>query len=107
MERNWETRWLLATTGLQQVEQEIALMKKISHPKNLVSPYEPNSKMLYLVLEYMPLGEIISYHNNGTFWRKPPRPGQRSVPGLVNGHFFVESHTALYFVEIDIVCVLL
>jgi serine/threonine protein kinase len=59
MERNKETRKVQVKTALEQVEREIALMKKLSHP-NLVGFYEaldsPDSDLLYMVIEYMPLG---------------------------------------------------
>jgi serine/threonine protein kinase len=52
MERNKETRRVQVKTALDQVEREIALMKKLSHP-NLVDFIEaldsPESDMLYMV----------------------------------------------------------
>lgn len=52
MERNRETRRVQVKTALDQVEREIALMKKLSHP-NLVDFIEaldsPESDMLYMV----------------------------------------------------------
>ncbi|EEC44381.1 predicted protein, partial [Phaeodactylum tricornutum CCAP 1055/1] len=89
MERDKETHKVEIKTALQQVEREIALMKKLSHP-NLVTFYEaidsPDSDLLYMVIEYMPLGEILTYQNDGTF-------------RLVDGHFD-EFHASLYFVDI-------
>lgn len=59
MERNKETKKVQIKTALEQVEREIALMKKLSHP-NLVGFFEamdsPDSDLLYMVMEYMPLG---------------------------------------------------
>jgi serine/threonine protein kinase len=102
MERNKETRKVQVKTALEQVEREIALMKKLSHP-NLVGFYEamdsPDSDLLYMVIEYMPLGEILTYQNDGTFRRKEPKDNQEPVEGLVNGHFD-EYHAALYFVDV-------
>jgi serine/threonine protein kinase len=104
MERDKKSLRVRIKTALQQVEREIALMKKLSHP-NLVNLYEvidsPESDMLYMVLEYMPLGEILTYQNDGTFRRKDPRPGctKFQVQGIVNGHFN-EEQAALYFVDI-------
>lgn len=104
MERDKKSKRVRIKTALEQVEREIALMKKLSHP-NLVNLYEvidsPESDMLYMVLEYMPLGEILTYQNDGTFRRKDPRPGctKYLVPGIVNGHFN-EEQAALYFVDI-------
>jgi serine/threonine protein kinase len=104
MERDKKSHRVKVRTALQQVEREIALMKKLSHP-NLVGLHEvidsPESDMLYMVLEYMPLGEILTYQNDGTFRRKDPRPGCHKflVQGIVNGHFN-EVQAALYFVDI-------
>eukprot|EP00980_Cylindrotheca_fusiformis_P000611 scaffold154_cov129-Cylindrotheca_fusiformis.AAC.28 len=104
MERDKCTHKMKVRTALQQVEREIALMKKLSHP-NIVPMLEvidsPVSDMLYMVLEYMPLGEILTYQNDGTFRRKEPKAGctKVQVQGIVNGHFD-EEHAALYFVDI-------
>ena len=102
MERDKKTRKLHVHTALDKVETEIALMKKMCHP-NLVQLYEvidsPESNMLYMVLEYMPLGEIISYNNDGTFSRKPARDGEQPIEGLVRGHYD-EEHSALFFIDI-------
>lgn len=104
MKRNKKSRRVKIQTALQLVEREIAVMKKLSHP-NLVNLYEvidsPQSDMLYMVLDYMTLGEILTYQNDGTFRRKDPRPGSTKcqVPGLVNGHF-TEEQAELYFVDI-------
>jgi serine/threonine protein kinase len=104
MQRDKANGRLKVSTALEQVEREIALMKKLSHP-NLVDMYEvidsPEYDMLYMVLEYMPLGEILTYQNDGTFRRKDPRPASavRKIEGLVDGHFD-EEQAALYFVDI-------
>ncbi|KAL3945119.1 MAG: hypothetical protein SGBAC_000787 [Bacillariaceae sp.] len=104
MERDKSTRRMKVKTALEQVEREIALMKKLSHP-NIVTLLEvidsPMSDMLYMVLEYMPLGEILTYQNDGTFRRKEPRAGctRTQIPGIVDGHFD-EELSALYFVDI-------
>ena len=47
----------------------------------------------------MPLGEILTYQNNGTFRRKEPINGEPMIEGLVDGHFD-ECKAALYFVDI-------
>ena len=47
----------------------------------------------------MPLGEILSYQNDGTFRRKQPKKGEPTIDGLVDGHFD-EYNAALYFVDI-------
>jgi serine/threonine protein kinase len=128
MERNKETRRVQIKTALEAVEREVALMKKLSHP-NVVEFYEaidsPDSDLLYMVciaydffltlilpntycqlitnqvIEYMPLGEILTYQNDGTFRRQDPKryKGDVSIKGIKNGHFD-EQHAALYFVDI-------
>jgi serine/threonine protein kinase len=105
MERDKTTKRLKIKTAWQQVEHEIALMKKLSHP-NIVQMYEvidsPGSDMLYMVLEYMPGGEIMTYQDDGTFRRKNPRAADASykhIDGVVDGHFD-EDQAALYFVDI-------
>lgn len=47
----------------------------------------------------MPLGEILTYQNDGTFRRKEPKKGEPTIEGLVDGHFD-EFNAALYFVDI-------
>lgn len=47
----------------------------------------------------MPLGEILTYQNDGTFRRKDPKNGETMIEGLSDGHFD-ESTAALYFVDI-------
>ena len=102
MERDKETRKMYVKTAYDNVEREVALMKKLAHP-NLVEFYEvidsPDSDMLYIVMEYMPLGEILTYQNDGTFRRKPSKDGEEIIEGLVDGHF-TEYQAALFFVDI-------
>jgi serine/threonine protein kinase len=99
MERDKETRKMKVHTALEQVEREIALMKKMHHP-NLVSLYEvidsPESDILYMVIEFMPLGEIMTYQDDGTF-----RRSNSNVTGYNAklGHFD-EAAAALFFVDI-------
>lgn len=102
MERNKETRKVQIKTALGKVELEIAIMKKLSHP-NVINLHDvldsPESDMLYLVLEYCPLGEILTYQENGTFRRNEPKDGDDPIPGVVDGHFNEET-AALFFVDI-------
>ena len=102
MERDKATNRMQIKTAYEKVEREIALMKKFSHP-NLVALIDaidsPESGNLYVVLEYMPLGEILTYQGDGTFQRSTPKSVQHPMEGVVNGHFD-EWHAALYFVDI-------
>jgi serine/threonine protein kinase len=76
MERNKETRRVQVKTALDQVEREIALMKKLSHP-NLVDFIEaldsPESDMLYMV------GDALHLLDAG---RVPFRPAMLTFPFL-------------------------
>jgi serine/threonine protein kinase len=102
MERDKDTHKMFVKTALDKVEREVALMKKLAHP-NLVAFYEaidsPDSDMLYIVMEYMPLGEILTYQNDGTFRRRQSNSGEDIIEGLVDGHFG-EYQAALFFVDI-------
>ena len=97
---------LQCATALDNVEREIAVMKLLgcAHP-NLVSLLEvidagPGSNRLYMVLEYVPLGQIMS-HVKGTdrYERKwedgEPRPSIAMTDG-----YFTECQSALFFVDI-------
>jgi len=98
-----KTRKLKVHTALEQVETEVALMKQMCHP-NVVSMFEvidsPESDLLYMVMEYMPMGEIMTYKDDGTFFR-PEREGEQTVEGYNAqlGHFD-EVTAALFFVDI-------
>ncbi len=101
--RDKTTNRVKVKTALQQVEREIALMKKLEHP-NLVRLYEvidsPETDILYMVLEYMPLGEILTFNEeNGTFKRSESLR-HKQIEGLVDAGHFDEEHAALYIVDI-------
>jgi len=103
IERDKTTKRVRVKTALQQVEREIALMKKLSHP-NLVRLYEvidsPETDDLYMVLEYMPLGEILTFRDeNGTFKRSESLQ-HKQIDGLIDDGHFDEEHAALYIVDI-------
>jgi serine/threonine protein kinase len=96
-ESSKESRKLQIKTALMKVEREIDIMKKLSHP-NLVAFKEvisPKSDMLYMVLEYCKLGEILTFDEaDGTFRRKGTTKGMT----IVGGHFD-ESTSALFFLD--------
>ena len=103
MQRDKKTRRMTIHTALDSVQQEIALMKKMHHP-NLVSLFDvidsPESGTLYMVLEYMPLGEILTYHpEDGTFARKETNHHHNQNIGYANGRFD-HRHAALFMVDI-------
>jgi serine/threonine protein kinase len=96
-ESSKESRKLQIKTALMKVEREIDIMKKLSHP-NLVALKEvisPQSDMLYMVLEYCKLGEILTFNEaDGCFRRKGSAKGMK----LIDGHFD-ESTAALFFLD--------
>ena len=102
--RDSNTRKVSVHTAFDKVEREIALMKKMQHP-NVVMLHEVidsvESDALYIVLEYMPLGEILTFHSeDARFRRRPPRLGERIVEGVVPDGHFDEKHVALFLVDI-------
>ena len=88
-------------TAYDNIEREIATMKLLQHP-NLVRLYEvidnAESDRLYMVLEYVSLGEILS-NVEGTNLYKRMRY-RKKVKGLTPDGYFDEKHAALYFVDI-------
>ena len=88
-------------TAFDNIEKEIAMMKRLQHP-NLVRLFEVidsvESDKLYMVLEYVSLGEILS-HQEGTDTYRRMRY-KKKVKGLTPGGYFDEENAALYFVDI-------
>lgn len=86
-------------TALQEVEKEIAIMKMMRHP-NLVSLLQVIDSMerdaLYVVLEYVPRGEIMTFH---TVARRYQHLGT-THEGVTTEKYFMESFAALYFVDV-------
>ena len=103
IERDKTTKRVRVKTALQQVDREIALMKKLSHP-NLVRLYEvidsPETDILYMVLEYMPLGEILTFREDDGTFRRSESLRHKQIDGLVDDGHFDEKHAALYIVDI-------
>lgn len=95
---------LQVRTALENVEREIAVMKMIQHP-NLVSLYEvidsEEMEKVYMVLEYVPLGEIMSYiPRTDMYKRRERRDGEPKLKGVTTEGYFDEMHCALYFVDL-------
>ena len=88
-------------TAFDDIEKEIATMKRLRHP-NCVQLFEVidsvESDKLFMVLEYVSLGEILS-NVDGTdrYNRKRYR---RKVKGYTPEGYFDEKNAALYFVDI-------
>lgn len=86
-------------TALENVEKEIALMKLMRHP-NIVSLLQVidsiESDTLFLVLEYHPLGEIMSFVPETRRFRHR----HHNTPGLTENAFFQEETAANYFVDV-------
>lgn len=102
-ERDKTTNRVRVKTALEQVQREIALMKKLLHP-NLVRLYEvidsPETDILYMVLEYMPLGEILTFREEDGTFRRSESLRHKQIEGLVDAGHFDERHAALYIVDI-------
>lgn len=107
LEKNSETNKVQVRTALEKVEREIAIMKMMRHP-NIVSLLEVidsvSSDSLYMVLEYMPRGEIMSYmEGTGCFQRRSQNNTKSELlllGCLDDGRRFDETHAALYFVDV-------
>jgi len=88
-------------TAFDDIEKEIATMKRLRHP-NCVQLFEVidsvESDKLYMVIEYVSLGEILS-NVDGTD-RYERNRYRRKVKGLTPKGYFDEKHAALYFVDI-------
>ena len=86
-------------TALQQVEKEIALMKMMRHP-NLVSLLQVidsvESDALYVVLEYVPQGEIMTFDSVALRFQHLGNATQ----GVTPLKYFKESFAALYLVDV-------
>jgi len=67
-----EGRKMVVQTALEKVHQEISLMKQMAHP-NIVQLYEviddEEEDVIYMVLEYIPLGEIMSWDSDTLLYR--------------------------------------
>lgn len=101
MERDNENH-IQVRTALENVECEIAVMKMMQHP-NLVSLFEviDTSNRLYMVLEYLPLGEIMTnVKGTGMYKRRQLKKGEKKMEGVNSNGYFDEHHAALYFVDI-------
>ncbi|CAB9526623.1 activated protein kinase catalytic subunit alpha-1 [Seminavis robusta] len=97
-ERSKASRRMLVKTAWMNVEREIAICKKLSHP-NLVKLHEvlsPESDMLYMVLEYCQLGEILTFQTQDKMFR---REGSTEGMNMVDGHFQPDT-AALFMVDI-------
>ncbi len=86
-------------TALENVEREIALMKMFRHP-NVVSLLQVidcvESDALYVVLEYVPLGEIMTFDPDTIRFRHR----HHNTPGLTKDGYFDEETAALFFVDV-------
>lgn len=92
---------LIVRTAFDDIEKEIATMKRLCHP-NCVQLFEVidsvESDKLYMVLEYISLGEILS-NVDGTD-RYVRKGFCQKVKGVTPEGHFDEKNAALYFVDI-------
>ena len=85
--------------ALEKVEKEIAIMKLMNHP-NIVKLYEvidsSETETLYIVLEYIPLGQIMKFDME----RERFYQDNTQFKGLTSEECYDEYHTALFFVDV-------
>jgi len=86
-------------TADEKVQKEIAIMKIMSHP-NLVQLYEVidavESDALYIVLEYLPLGQIMKYDSEMLRFQQT----NTTIRGLTENGCYKEEYAALFFVDV-------
>lgn len=114
--RDSKTKRMTKQTALDLVYYEIALMKKIRHP-NLLRLHEVLDSQandhLYIVLEYCPLGEIMSFNEETQTYSKSPlckiatychvcgvKHGKRTRLCVTENGCFDEKHSAGYIVDV-------
>lgn len=97
---------LQCSTALENVEREIAVMKLLgcTHP-NLVSLLEvidtgPGSNRLYMVLEYVPLGELLSHVKGTDRYERKWQDGEPRPSIAMSDGYFTEYQSALFFVDV-------
>mmetsp|Transcript_6173 Transcript_6173/g.9067 ORF Transcript_6173/g.9067 Transcript_6173/m.9067 type:complete len:541 (+) Transcript_6173:273-1895(+) len=85
-------------TALDSVKKEIALMKMMRHPNivSLLQVIDNTSDALYVVLEFVPLGEIMSFDPEKTRYIHT----HKSTQGLTKDGYFNEENAALFFVDV-------
>jgi len=85
-------------TALDSVKKEIALMKMMRHPNivSLLQVIDNTSDALYVVLEFVPLGEIMSFDPEKTRYIHT----HKSTQGLTKDGYFKEENAALFFVDV-------
>lgn len=92
-------RRLSIHTALEKVEKEISIMKMMNHP-NLVKLHKVidsiESDTLYVVMEYLPLGQIMTFNPETLRYSQT----NKSVYGVTKDDFFEEEAAALYFVDL-------
>ena len=92
---------MIVQSAYDNIEREIAVMKRLRHP-NLVRLYEVidsvESDRLHMVLEYVSLGEILSYVDGTNRYERTRY--RKKVRGLTREGHFDEKWSALYFVDV-------
>jgi len=85
-------------TALDSVKKEIALMKMMRHPNivSLLQVIDNTNDALYVVLEFVPLGDIMSFDPE----KRRYIHTHKSTQGLTKGGYFKEENAALFFVDV-------
>jgi len=83
----------------EKVQKEISIMKMVNHP-NLLKLHEvidlTESGNLYVVSEYLPLGQIMIFDSE----TKRYQQRNKRIPGLTDNGTFEEDAAASYFVDV-------
>lgn len=96
---------LCVTTALDNVQCEIDVMRRLSHPNiiGLDEVIDRGTGKLFVVLDYAALGEVMSPvpGGGGRYARRPAREGEPALAGVVDpGRHFDERTAALLFVDV-------
>ena len=96
---------LCVTTALDNVQCEIDVMRRLSHPNiiGLDEVIDRGTGKLFVVLHYAALGEVMSPvpGGGGRYARRPAREGEPALAGVVDpGRHFDERTAALLFVDV-------
>ena len=99
--RQWDDELGAYRSALEDVRSEIAIMKKLRHP-NVVRFVEviddPSSDKLYLILDYVPGGALLSDARRGpSSWQPLDEPvARRLLRDIVRGLAYLHAHGIIH-----------
>lgn len=86
-------------TALQQVQTEIAIMKKLRH-RNVVNLYEviddPSCNKMYLVMQYVEKGPVLKMSNDGTCKALGDQKAKEYAKQLAAGINYLHRHNVVH-----------